>query len=67
MKLYSVPVKLEQTQTIEHFEVEATDEAAAMAAAMMAAYDKYGPQCHTSIRERARVIAREDVSTLASA
>jgi hypothetical protein len=62
MTLYSVPVYLEQTQTTEHFEVEAQDEAYAMAAATIAALDKYGPQVHTHIRERARVIAHEDVA-----
>lgn len=62
MKLYSVPVYLEQTKTTEHFEVEAQDEAYAMAHATIAALDKYGPQCHTHIRERAREIAREEVT-----
>lgn len=65
MTLYSVPIHLEQTKTTEHFEVEATDAAHAMAAGVMAAIEKYGPQCHTSISERPRVIAREEVSVLA--
>lgn len=65
MTLYSVPVHLNQTKTTEHFEVEAVNESLAVAKATMAAMEKYGPQCHTSISERPRVIAREDVSVLA--
>ncbi len=65
MNLYSVPVHFEATDSTEHFEVEATDAAHAMAAGVMAAIEKYGPQCHTSVSELPRVIAREDVSVLA--
>lgn len=65
-QLYSVPVYFGLTDTTEHFEVEAPGEDTAIAAAVIAAVEKYGPQCHSSIRERPRVIVRPDVSVLAS-
>lgn len=66
-KLYSVPIKFILTGGVENFEVEAVDDISAIFKASIAVMEKYGPQVQFYTEGDAREIAREDVSTLASA